>query len=82
VHLRDATLEQPQVPAGSGLVDFAGIVGQLHRLGYGGKFVIDYSDRIPTTVLGDGSAELSDNVIRVRNAFVAAEKGQGIVRNS
>ncbi|HEU5315075.1 MAG TPA: sugar phosphate isomerase/epimerase [Chloroflexota bacterium] len=80
VHLRDATLEHPQVPAGTGQVDFARIVGRLHQLKYSGKFVIAYSDHVPTTVLGEGSTDVSENVTRMRDVFVAAERGQGIVR--
>jgi sugar phosphate isomerase/epimerase len=68
------------VPAGSGAIDFGALVARLHKLGYAGKFVITYPDTEPTTVISDGSAETSENVIRMRDVFVAAERAQGIVR--
>ncbi|MGI8424562.1 MAG: sugar phosphate isomerase/epimerase family protein [Chloroflexota bacterium] len=82
VHLRDATLEQLQVPAGTGLVDFGALVTRLHQLGYAGKFAIKYVDCVPTDVASEGSADVSDNVRRMRDVFVAAEKAQGIVRGA
>ena len=80
VHLRDATREHLQVPAGTGAIDFAALVDRLHKLGYPGKFAITYPDTVPTTVLTEGSTETSENVIRMRDVFVAAERAQGIVR--
>jgi sugar phosphate isomerase/epimerase len=80
VHLRDATPEHLQVPPGTGVIDFGALVAGLHKLGYAGKFAITYPDTVPTTVLTDGSADTSENVIRMRDVFVAAERAHGIVR--
>lgn len=80
VHLRDGTVDHLQVPAGTGSVDFGRLAAALHRLEYGGKFVIKYVDRVPTTVLTEGSADVRENTLRMRDVFVAAEKAQGIVR--
>ncbi len=80
VHLRDATREHLQVPAGTGSIDFGMLVSRLHKLGYAGKFAITYPDTVPTTILTDGSAETSENVIRMRDVFVTAERAEGIVR--
>jgi sugar phosphate isomerase/epimerase len=90
VHLRDATREQLQVPAGAGLVDFRGLVTRLHQLRYEGKFAIAYVDRVPTAIPpalppgfeGEPSTEIAANILRMRDLFVAAEKAQGIVRTS
>jgi sugar phosphate isomerase/epimerase len=88
VHLRDATKDALQVPAGTGVVDFRALVTRLHQLRYGGKFAITYDDRVPTSIpaplpagfAGEPSADVSANVLRMRDTFVAAEKAQGIVR--
>jgi sugar phosphate isomerase/epimerase len=80
VRLRDATLEHLQVPAGTGIVDFGWLVGELHRIGYDGQFDIHYASRTPTVVLTEGSTDIADNVIRMRNLFVSTERAQGIVR--
>lgn len=82
VHLRDATLQHLQVPAGTGLVDFRWLAGRLHAQKYSGRFAIKYVDRVPTTIVrdGEGSTDVSTNVLRMRDVFVAAEKAQGIVR--
>jgi len=80
VHLRDATLEHLQVPAGTGLVDFRWLVDRLHALKYDGQFAIKYVDRVPTTVVSEGSGDGPENVIRMRDVFVAAERAQGIIR--
>ena len=88
VHLRDATRDHLQVPAGAGEVDFRALVARLHELRYEGKFAITYEDRVPTVVpaalpagfVGEASPEISANVLRMRDVFVAAEKSQGIVR--
>ena len=90
VHLRDATLEHLQVPAGAGLVDFRALVTRLHQLGYEGKFAIKYVDRVPAVIpavlpagfSGEASTDVSANVLRMRDLFVAAERAQGIVRTS
>ncbi|HET7769076.1 MAG TPA: sugar phosphate isomerase/epimerase [Chloroflexota bacterium] len=90
VHLRDATRDHLQVPAGAGEVDFRGLVTRLHQLRYEGKFAIKYVDRVPTVIpaalpasfAGEPSTEVSANVLRMRDLFVAAEKAQGIVRAS
>jgi sugar phosphate isomerase/epimerase len=82
VHLRDATLEHLQVPAGTGQVDFPWLVSALHGLGYAGKFAIKYVDRVPTKVLTEGTADIAENTTRMRDVFVAAERGQGIVRSA
>ena len=90
VQLRDATLEHEQVPAGAGLIDFRALVSQLHHLDYEGKFAISYVDRVATAIpaqlpdgfTGEVSPEISANVLRMRDVFVAAERSQGIVRTS
>jgi sugar phosphate isomerase/epimerase len=81
VYLRDATVDHPQVPAGSGSVDFGGIVSRLHAAGYEGKFAIVYDDRVPTLAAPGGSVDTEANVIRMRDVFVAAERAAGIVRS-
>jgi sugar phosphate isomerase/epimerase len=80
VHLRDATLEHLQVPAGTGLVDFGWLVDRLHAINYDGQFAIKYVDCVPTIVVGEDTGDVSENVIRMRDVFVAAERAQGIVR--
>ena len=73
VHLRDATREAIQVPAGTGEVDFRALVTRLHQQRYEGKFAITYEDGVPGT-------DVPANVLQMRDLFVAAEKAQGIVR--
>jgi sugar phosphate isomerase/epimerase len=82
VHLRDAG-EDPahlQMPAGSGRVDFGALVRGLDAAGYAGKFAIEYIDTVPT-VAGPGEpVDTPDNVLRMRDRFVAEERAAGIVR--
>jgi sugar phosphate isomerase/epimerase len=86
VHLRDAgrRWEEIQVPAGSGEVDFDALVRGLHGTGYEGKFAIEYIDSIPIVApSGDpagGPVDVPANVLRMRDLFVSAERGAGIVR--
>jgi sugar phosphate isomerase/epimerase len=82
VHLRDATVKHLQVPAGTGSVDFGWLVERLHALDYEGKFAIKYVDRVPTTVLTEGTTDIAENVIRMRDVFVGAERAKGIVRGA
>lgn len=90
VHLRDAgsDWDRIQVPAGTGLVDFDRLVGRLHDLGYGGKFAIEYIDSFPVaTVPGaaagvdsEAAGDIPSNITRMRDVFLAAERGAGISR--
>lgn len=86
VHLRDAggDWEHVQVPAGEGLVPFGEIVGSLHALGYDGKFAIEYIDSMALVTGPRGSGgdpgDIPANIIAMRNIFLAAERGAGIVR--
>jgi sugar phosphate isomerase/epimerase len=86
VHLRDAgrRWEEIQVAAGSGEVDFDALVRGLHGAGYEGKFAIEYIDSIPIVAPagapGGEPLDVPANVLRMRDIFVAAERGAGIVR--
>ncbi|CAA9297804.1 MAG: hypothetical protein AVDCRST_MAG77-5357 [uncultured Chloroflexi bacterium] len=82
VHLRDARSdwEHVQVPAGAGLVDFNTIVQRLHELGYEGKFAIEYIDSLPIVAAEGEPADVPANILRMRDTFLAAERGAGIVR--
>jgi hypothetical protein len=72
------------VPADAGLVDFRAIVSRLHELDYEGKFAIKYEAAVPTVMpagsAGEPPVDVSANVLRMRDLFVASEKAQGIVR--
>jgi sugar phosphate isomerase/epimerase len=84
VHLRDAGAdwEHIQVPAGTGGVDFRSIVTRLDGFGYGGKFAIEYIDRLPLAAGPGEPADIPANIIRMRDVFIAAERAAGIVRGS
>ena len=62
------------------MVDFRWLSGQLHAIKFDGQFAIKYVDRVPTVVISEGSSDVSKNVIRMRDVFVAAERAEGIVR--
>ncbi|MDQ3700723.1 MAG: sugar phosphate isomerase/epimerase [Chloroflexota bacterium] len=95
VHLRDAgsDWDHIQVAAGTGLVDFDRLVGRLHDLGYGGKFAIEYIDSFPVAAVAGVAAaaavgspgagppsDIPSNITRMRDVFLAAERGAGISR--
>ena len=86
VHLRDAgkRREELQVPAGSGEVDWDALVRGLHDAGYEGKFAIEYIDSMPIVAPAGAPAgapaDVPANILRMRDLFVGAERGAGIVR--
>ena len=64
-------------------MDFDALVRGLHDAGYEGKFAIEYIDSIPIVAPAGapgGPADVPANMLRMRDLFVAAERGAGIVR--
>ena len=86
VHLRDAGTRERSFRSRPGAVRWTStpLCAGLHGAGYEGKFAIEYIDSIPIVAPGGRARrralDVSANVLRMRDIFVAAERGAGIVQ--
>lgn len=64
VHLRDQQGGRGVYPLGRGEVDFAALLGELDRSGYGGAFCLEFPDAAPTTAEIVGL--LQDSIVFLR----------------